>query len=252
MKKFLLIGAIALSCFAADSDLDGVPDNLDMCPATPFLDIVNKNGCSKSQLESKKASIKYNISAGFEYDGAKNSKDSQTIFTSLSAKKDSYKLSVYYSMYNDGYTNKYESNDLILSLYYYNYSLKNSMIKFGVKSYLPTTYNNKTDYAFLIQGSYYFQKFSVDLSEKHKIYGESTSNDKDTITLDIGINYKKLYISPYVYTENSTTSSSTWYKYGGIDIYSSINKKVGISFDASTDLEESQNYSLVTSLDYSF
>ena len=252
MKKFFLIGAIALSCFAADSDLDGVPDNLDMCPATPFLDIVNKNGCSKSQLESKKPSIKYNISAGFEYDGAKNSKDSQTIFTSFSAKKNNYKLSVYYSMYNDGYTNKYESSDLILSLYYYNYSLKNSTIKVGIKSYLPTTYNDKIDYAFLIQGSYYFKDYSVALSEKHKIYGESTSNDKDTITLEMGFSYKDLYISPYVYTENSTYDSSTWYKYGGVSLYYSLTKKVGISFDASTDLEESQNYSLVTSLDYSF
>ena len=59
MKKILLIGALALSCFAADSDLDGVPDNLDLCPNTPFLETVNKNGCSTSQL---KKPVKFNLS----------------------------------------------------------------------------------------------------------------------------------------------------------------------------------------------
>lgn len=253
MKRILLIGALALSCFAADTDLDGVPDNLDMCPNTPFLEIVNKNGCSASQLKKlNKNKIKYNISAGYEYDGIKNSKDAQTIFTSISAKKNNFKLLGYYSIYNDGYTNEYKSNDLILSLYYYNYSLSNTAIKLGIKSYLPTYYNDKTDYAFLIQGSYFFKNFSVDLSEKHKIYGESGTNAKDTITFDIGTTYQKLYISPYVYTENSAYNSSKWYKYAGITLYYPLNKKIGISLDSSMDLEESQNYSIVSSIDYTF
>jgi len=61
MKQILLLGAAALICFGAvkDSDLDGVPDNLDKCPNTPFLETVNKYGCSTTQLKKlKKKNIK--------------------------------------------------------------------------------------------------------------------------------------------------------------------------------------------------
>ena len=251
MKKLLMVGALALSCFAADSDLDGVPDNLDLCPNTPLLETVDLNGCSETQLKKHKP-FKFNISAGFEYDGVKNYNDTKTIFTSLSIKKDYLKANIYYSVYDDGYKNEYKSNDLILSLYYYNYSIPNTTIKLGAKTYLPTYYNDKTDYAFLIQGSYYFKNFAVDLSEKHKIYGESGTNDKDTITLDLGISYNKIYISPYVYTENSAYNSSKWYKYAGITFYFSLPKKIGLTLDFSQDIDTPENYSLVTSIDYSF
>ena len=253
MKKLILLGLIALSCFAADSDLDGVPDNLDICPNTPFLEIVNKKGCSVSQLKKlKKSSIKYNISAGFEYDGAKNYKDSQTVFSSFSIRKNNFKLNIYYSIYNDGYTNEYKSNDFITSLYYYNYSISDTALKFGLKTYLPTYYNSKTDYAFLIEGTYFFNDFDIGASEKHKIYGESGTNDKDTITLFADFPYKKLLISPYAYIENSAYDSTTWYKYAGITFFYPISKKIGVSLDSSLDLEENQNYTINGSVDYIF
>ena len=256
MKKILLTGLIALSCFALDSDLDGVPDNIDICPNTPFLETVNKNGCSTSQLKKikkhKKTHIKYTFSVGYEYDGVKNDKNTKTAFTSLSAKKENYKLSLYYSFYNDGYTNKYKSSDLILSFYYYNYSIKNTSLKFGIKSYLPTYYNDKTDYAFLIEGTYFFNTFDIGASEKHKIYGESGTNDKDTITLFADFPYKKLLISPYAYTENSSYNASKWYKYTGITLFYPISKQIGVSLDYSIDIETNQNYTLNGSVFYSF
>ena len=49
MKKLAFLGLSALVAFAKDTDLDGVPDNIDICPNTPFLKIVNKQGCSASQ-----------------------------------------------------------------------------------------------------------------------------------------------------------------------------------------------------------
>ncbi len=255
MKRILFLGLSALFAFAnaADSDLDGVPDNLDICPNTPFLETVNKQGCSQSQLKKiKKKKIKFNISAGYEYDNYKNAKSSKLFFTSLSAKKNNFKLSLYYSMLNDGYNNGYKSNDLITSLYYYNYSLNNTSLKFGAKIYLPTFFNDKTDYALFIQGIYFFDKFDIGLSEKHKIYGESGTNAKDTITAFADFYYKKLTISPYAYTENSAYDSSTWNKYAGITLFYSINKKIGIMLDSSIDMEENENYTVDGSISYGF
>lgn len=258
MKKLIFLGLSALFLFAntsnfKDTDLDGVPDNIDICPNTPFLETVNKYGCSAQQIQQmKKNKIKFNISAGYEHDNYKNSKSSNLFFSSISAQKNNFKLALYYSVLDDGYNNGYKSNDLITSFKYYNYSLTNTALKFELKAYLPTYYNDKTDYAFLIGGTYFFNNFDIGFSEKHKIYGESGTNAKDTITAFADFPYKKLLISPYAYTENSAYDSSTWYKYAGITLFYQASKKIGISIDSSIDLEENQNYTVDGSISYNF
>ncbi|WP_457563738.1 hypothetical protein [Caminibacter pacificus] len=255
MKKFILTGLIALSCFAqtVDSDFDGVPDNIDLCPNTPFLQTVNKYGCSKQQI-SQLNKIDYYASVGYEKDGYKNYKDSNVFFTSISARRNNLKAKLYFSVKDDGYSNGYKSNDLILAGYYYLNNVKNSNInlKLGAKIYLPTYFNDKTDYALYIKGTYYYKNYSFSLSEKHKIYGESGTNAKDTITASVGTTYKKLFISPYAYVENSAYDSGDWSKYLGMSVYYPINKKLGVLVDYSFDIEESANYTLIGSLGYSF
>ena len=122
MKKLISLGAFALLCYAGavkDSDLDGVPDSLDMCPNTPFLETVNTSGCSAAQLKDlKKNKIKFYFSAGYEYDNYKSYDSSNTLFTSLSAKKGSLKTSLFFSELDDGSGAGYKASDLSLSLYY--------------------------------------------------------------------------------------------------------------------------------------
>jgi len=253
MKRLISLGAFALLCYAGaikDSDLDGVPDNLDMCPNTPFLETVNLNGCSDSQLNSLKK-VKYNLSIGYEYDNYKSYNSSNTLFTSFSARNKKYTTSIFLSVLDDGSGNGYKANDAILSVYY-KFMFRNIYFKIGPKIYFKTDYNYKTDYAILVKGAYYFKDFSIALSEKHKKYGETGTNSKDTITLELGYSYKNLYISPYAYTENSAYSSSRWYKYAGISLYYSISNDFSIGIDTSADLEETQNYTIVSSIGYSF
>ena len=71
MKKKLLatllfLGATALMAFT-DSDLDGVEDAKDKCPNTPFMDIVDLNGCTKKSLISQHH---FDIIAGLGYSAA--------------------------------------------------------------------------------------------------------------------------------------------------------------------------------------
>jgi len=255
MKKLISLGAFVLLSYAGtikDSDLDGVPDNLDMCPNTSFLETVNKYGCSEAQLKNlKKSKMKFDFSAGYEYDNYKSYNSSNTLFTSFSASNKKYTTNIFLSILDDGSGNGYKTNDAILSIYY-KFIFRNIYFKIGPKIYFKTDYNYKTDYAILAKGTYYFKDFSIALSEKHKKYGETGTNDEDTITLELGTSYKNLYISPYVYTENSAYNSNRWYKYAGIAIYYSVSEDVSIGIDSSVDLEENQNYTIVSTIGYSF
>ena len=247
MKKLIIF--IPFLLFALDSDLDGVPDNMDLCPNTPFLETVNKYGCSKSQLEKFK--IKYNLTFGYEYDKYENYKNSELLFYSFSGKKNNFKLSLYYSLLNDGYQKAYKSNDLITALAYYK-NFKNISLKFALKYYFHTFYNKKSDYAFFIQGIHFFNNIDIGLSEKYKIYNEKNTNPTHTITTFIDFYKNKIIISPYLYFQNSYWNSSKWYKYLGITLSYTLNTKFTFSIDYSTDLTNSKNNTIDGNINYSF
>jgi len=255
MKRLALTGLTALLCFAKtiDTDLDGVPDNIDLCPNTPFLQTVNVYGCSKEQLK-KKDRIYFYANIGYEKDAYKNYKNSSEIFASLSARKHDYKAKLYFSVKNDGYSGSYKTNDLVFSGYYYFNKLinKDSTLKIGAKIYFPTYFNDKTDFALYVNGSYFYRSISFSFSAQHKIYGEKDAKSKDTITASIGKYYKSLFISPYAYIENSPYNTDEWNKYLGITMIYPLAEKFDFSIDWSFDLQESQNYSLLGSLGYSF
>jgi len=241
MKKILLSGILLLSLNAAstDSDLDGVIDTQDKCPNTPFLELVDKNGCSKKQLalkKPKKQNIRFNVSAGYEIDSTKGY-NSNLILTNISAYYKKYTFSYSYSLLSTDTNKNYKSNDSILS-FYYKFKLNKIRLKAGLKTYFTTDYNSKTDYALKLKASYYYKKWYFSLSEKHKIYGESGTNDKDTITFEAGHSINKFYISPYIYTENSKYNSSNWSYYGGIFAQYSLNKNLYLAADGSKNLEE--------------
>jgi len=125
MKKLIFFSIAAIFSFAAtikDSDLDGVPDNLDLCPNTPLLETVDINGCSKEQLKllNRKKNNIININAGYEYDHYKGYKSTNLFFSSISLKNkpSNIKTTLYVSYLKDpNNTNQYKSNDLIWSTY---------------------------------------------------------------------------------------------------------------------------------------
>ena len=245
MKKLIITGLSLLSLNAAiiDSDLDGVVDTQDMCPNTPFLQTVDKNGCSQAQL-NKKNKMKFNISLGYEYDKYSTT-DDDLYLANITAYTKKYSISYNYSMLNS------KSNDSILSLYYKKFISDNIRIKAGIKTYFPTDYNDKMDYAIKVKATYY-SNWNISITEKHKMYGESGTNDKDTITIEAGKTIKNIYISPYMYTENSAYNSSDWNNYIGCYAQYYINKNYFVSLDVSSQIDDSSVYSIITNIGYSF
>ena len=248
MKKLFII-FIPFLLFALDSDLDGVPDNIDLCPNTPFLEIVNKNGCSKSQLKQK---IKFNFSVGYEIDRYKNYKTAKSIFYSISAKKQDLKISLYLSLLKDGYTPGYRLNNIISSIYFYK-NLNNFSFKTGFKYYTPTYFNKQADYALFLQGIYIINNYlDITLSEQFKIYTENNQKYSHTIYSALDFFYNNFAISPYFYKENSSSNTSKWYQYIGIYISWNINKRTSLSIDYSFETNSPKNNSIITTINYYF
>jgi hypothetical protein len=250
-KKILLLLGIILSLHASnvDSDLDGVADYMDKCPNTPFTQLVDKNGCSKEQLNIiKKLPMKYNISIGYEQDNY-SSGDSESFLTTVGVYKGVYSLLYSASILKTSSTD-YKTSDSILSGYYKKYFSTKFKLKTGIKIYFPTYYNKKIDYALKIQGTYKTKNYDISLSEKHKIYTESGTKDKDTIMLQIGKKMKRFYIAPYIYTENSIYDVNDWTNYYGLFIQYSWTKKFYSYIDYSQD--ESSNNTIVFSSGYFF
>jgi len=258
MKKALII--ICLSIFSLnaaiiDSDLDGVADTQDMCPNTPFLQTVDKNGCSKQQLQ-KISKWKFNASLGYEHDKYGSEENDLYLFNIIAYTKQA-SISYLASMLNS------KSNDSILSIYYKKFVAKYTSVKIGFKTYFPTHYNSKIDFALKIKATYY-SNWAYSISEKHKIYTETDANDKDTITLSMGKLIGKFYISPYIYTENSAYDSHNWNQYLGFFTQHYINNKTYISLDLSANIDDLcttystldkhdiENYSIIVNIGHYF
>ena len=64
MRKIFLLLSLTIGLLAySDSDLDGVDDKIDLCPNTPFSDLIDINGCSiKSLVSPHRFDVIYGIS----------------------------------------------------------------------------------------------------------------------------------------------------------------------------------------------
>lgn len=84
MTKILLISLALLTLSSADStkdqDMDGVPDSIDQCTNTPFLDEVNAKGCSTSSLifPQERYDGSLDIALGYGYNNNEDNIDRNT------------------------------------------------------------------------------------------------------------------------------------------------------------------------------
>lgn len=209
--------ALNLHAFT-DNDLDGVDDSIDKCPNTPFMDIVDLNGCTKKSLADD-ASLKtsdhhFDIIMGASYSGADynqlNRNDTAT--TSLQADYYYKDLSIqastayYHSKESDGSTqNGFYDTFLGVS---YKLQVSNSL-KFyvGVGALLPTyttsLNNNNTDYKASVSFNYDIGKINL-----FGGYSYTQINDDDVVVVDSnGTN-------AYDYKYQNTNSLN-----GGIGVY---------------------------------
>jgi len=245
MKKLLIIPLILSSVYALDSDMDGVEDASDRCPNTPFTRTVDRYGCPKKQTDK----THYYLSAGIERGNYSGYVSETLIFLSAAARKNNLKAGIFYSQKQ--FSGNNGTNDLILSAYYYSY-FQNALVKLGTKLYLPTHFNEKTDYAFLVSASRFYRKISFNIQLQHKIYTEDDEKYKNTFTLSFEKKVSQIYLSPYFYIENSKYSVSRWYSYVGFMAFMKLNAHTDAGIDISFETSQIQNNTVTVSLGYSF
>jgi len=105
-----------------DYDIDGVDDNIDLCPNTPFDELVDKNGCSKSQTPSKFKKVgKLTIKVGTDIYRDKDYENDTSLNLYANYKYRSWDISISNSRSisnNSSYSedNSYSNNDVYISI----------------------------------------------------------------------------------------------------------------------------------------
>lgn len=178
MKKLILFFILIICLFAKDSDFDGVEDKFDKCPNTPFLSLVDKNGCPVKKIHIKK--YRYYLGKTNTY-----TRDKIYIlyFAGFKFKYDNYIMESYYSKL------KYNAKTDTYSKYIaFGYKYKKTIIKF--KQYFKTNFNNN----YLTLHLAYSDDISVIF--EHKFYNAKYNN---CLTLLKNVKFDKFKFGIYDY-----------------------------------------------------
>jgi len=245
MKKLFLKKTILLTTIFTlgtpllaynDQDLDGVRDEIDECPNTPFLDLVNKKGCTIKSLVSPHH---YDIITGISYSNDTSDSVSSSLQFDYYYKKFSLQASLSY--YANSSTSGF--NDTFIGAYYQIKPLPKLSFNFGLGVLLPTydsTYNNNnTDYQGSMSVSYKWEKYNFFGSYSYTIVNDDDIKEVDANNVVIysttyqntnyystGVGYyfsNKLYmsgrysLSNSIYTDGTNIEKLSTYFYYSID-----------------------------------
>ena len=176
-----------------DSDLDGVDDSVDKCPNTPFMDIVDINGCTKKSLLKNPAATAskhhFDIIVGASYSGTDYNQLNRNDTTATSLQADYYykdlsvqaSTSYYHSKDTNGRTNN-GFYDTFVGASYRIRATKDLKFYVGAGALLPTydtsLNNNNTDYKASASFSYYLDKINI-----FGGYSYTQVNDDDVVVV---------------------------------------------------------------------
>ncbi len=253
MTKVLLLGFTLTTLSSAetikDQDMDGVPDSVDQCKNTPFLDVVNQKGCSTRTLifPEDKNNDGLDISFGYGVSNNEDTLDRELQHTSkvqLIYYRDKWSYSVRTGYFKTDSQNGMQ--DTILKIkrkFKLNDSLK---LGLGLGIKLPTYdfTGNKTDYTLYSSLTYYpISSLSLFTGASHTFINDEDDIDplQDINTFYVGSGYfftQNFYVNiAYSYAESKFTAyqpsksvmSTLFYK---------INKKWFTTLSYSHEIED--------------
>ncbi len=211
-----------------DSDLDGVDDDVDQCPNTPIMDLVDIRGCG---IESLVSPHHYDIIVGGNYSQVDYTTNEKTdTFTTMLQVDYFYKnislqaSTAYYSSQSASYSDS-GLGDSTLGAFYLLPVNKDFRIRLGAGAILPTydssLNNNNSDYFATLGASYTLEKLNFFAG-----YSFTQINDddvaglvsyQDTHAYSGGAGY---YLSPKLYSSLSYYQSESLYQ--GVEAIKSV------------------------------
>ena len=221
MTKIVLLGFTLVTLGTAetlkDQDMDGVPDTVDQCADTPFLDVVNQRGCSTSTLLSTESKDNDGLNVTFGY-GLSNNEDTldrelqHTAKVQLIYYLDQWSYSLRTGYFQTDTQNGMQDTTLkIKRKFRLNESLK---LGLGLGAKLPTYdfIGNQTDYTLYSSLTYYpLSSLSLFGGASHTFINDEEVTDplQDINTFYAGSGYfftQKFYANiAYSYVESKFT-----------------------------------------------
>jgi len=214
MRKFfifVLLFLLSTALYAySDSDMDGVDDKVDKCPNTPFMELVDINGCT-----IKKLAVLHNnphhfdIIIGANYTGSNFTTAPATNTYSSSLQIDYYykdfslqASTSYYTTDGDSYSANGLNDSFIGAAYMFHFQ-KALTLRLSAGALLPTYNsvlgNNNTDYTASLNLSYLYKKINLFAGYIYTI----VNDDDVTVTLSNGTQYNYEYKNTNAYSIGS-------------------------------------------------
>jgi len=266
MTKILLLSLTLFTLSSADStndqDMDGVPDSLDQCSDTPFLDEVNAKGCSTSTLIFPQERDDGSLDVAFGYGYSNNEDDIDRDTQHVAKFLVSYYLNDWsYTLRTGYFTSDHDSGmqDTTLKIkrkFKLNKSLK---VGLGVGVKLPTYdfTGNNTDYT-LYGSVVYYPKSALSLfaGATHTFINDDQiiTPLQDINTFYMGTGYfftKDVYANiAYSYVESKFTTNDPAHSIMSMLFYK-INDKWFTTFSYSHEINDELHNAVSVKFGYS-
>ncbi|MFT7002753.1 MAG: hypothetical protein ACJAWW_000086 [Sulfurimonas sp.] len=240
IKTLLLLLTISLSLFSySDYDMDGVEDEMDKCPKTPFSDLVNSSGCTtKSLLSPHHFDMVFGINySQTSYETLENTDNiSQGLQIDYYYKNFSLQASTSYYNSQSATYNDSGTNDSFIGVYYKLIPIENLTLRLGAGAIIPTyesdLNNNNTDIiastslSYKLDNANVFGGFSYTIINNDDIVEEGISH-QNTSSYNLGLGF---YPTSVIYISGAFNSSDSMYK--DVDIINTISINGFYTIDA--------------------
>lgn len=227
MKKLLI--SLLLTGFTSallayqDYDIDGVEDHLDQCPNTSFDELVDENGCGRTQLQHKSV---ITLKVGYERISDDTYGDSNALNLYANFKNGPYRVSLSnYNYVDTGVNNSSSVGDIFLTGGYKMPLPQSSLlISAGIK--FPTADEDLGTGESDLLASLYYTYYLDKQTDLFAYYGYTFTGDSDettyenisTLSVGAGYAFNKSYYSAlsYDYAESifedvDARSSLSWF-----------------------------------------
>lgn len=266
-KKLLTLGLLASTLSYAqginDEDFDGVPDSLDQCPHTPFLNQVNAQGCTTTILtlpnETEYDSMTLTLGYGFSTNEDLVGREKQDITT--------VQLSYYHNNWSYSLRSGYYSHNTNSGILDTTFKIRKRIkltkkLKLGLGAGIKLpTYDfagNKTDYTLYSSLSYYpTRSLSLFTGLSHTFVKDEKiiTPLRDTNNFYIGTGYfftKHFYANVTFGLAESKFTNEHIARNVGTTLYYKINKDWFTTLSYSREIDEEIHDALNFKIGYKF